>query len=87
MLTVGEDIPAVSYMANYQSCPHWCRPAFPETQDAIPNKTQALLGRYGDEYGFILPVVDETYKTALRAAAMSRGGAAWSCIASRTCRI
>ena len=66
MLTVGEDIPAVSYMANYQSCPHWCRPAFPETQDAIPNKTQALLGRYGDEYGFILPVVDECYKTALR---------------------
>lgn len=55
------------YMANFQSCPHWCRPQFGDDLSKIPNRTQALLYKKTDgKYGFILPIVDKRYKAALR---------------------
>ncbi|MCI8387013.1 MAG: hypothetical protein HFE63_00915 [Clostridiales bacterium] len=55
------------YMANHQRCPHWCIPSFGDDIAKIPNKTQALLFKKKNGcYGFILPIVDEKYKAALR---------------------
>lgn len=57
------------YFANYQSCDHWCKPAFGSDLSQIPNRTQAILWKKVDGgYGFILPIVDKIYKTAIRGA-------------------
>ena len=56
-----------SWFANYQSCDHWCKPMFGDDLSKIPNRTQALLWQKPcGGYGFILPLVDKVYKTAIR---------------------
>lgn len=55
------------YMADYQSCDHWCRPAFGKTSEAVPDRTQALLYKKNDgRFGFLFPLVGEDYKAELR---------------------
>ena len=68
---VAVTIPALGeldgFFANYQSCNHWCKPQFGTDIKTINPRTQALLYKVRDgKYGFILPIVDDTYKSELR---------------------
>ncbi len=67
---IGIELPledVTGCMADYQSCMHWCKPAFSADPAKIPARTQALLYQKKDgRYGFILPVVGELYKALLR---------------------
>ncbi|MBE6612667.1 MAG: hypothetical protein E7632_09255 [Ruminococcaceae bacterium] len=64
--TLGE---VEGWFANFQNCDHWCKPKFGKELSEIPNRTQALLWKKPCGcYGFILPLVDKIYKTAIRGA-------------------
>jgi len=54
------------YMADYRRCPFWCIPQFGTDLSAMDERTQGLLIKYKDGgWAFILPTVDDTYKTNL----------------------
>lgn len=55
------------FFGNFQSCNHWCKPQFGTDIKTLNPRTQALLfKRKSGEYGFILPIVDDTYKSEIR---------------------
>lgn len=54
------------YMADYRRCPFWCIPQFGTDFTLMDERTQGLLIKYKDGgWAFILPTVDDTYKTNL----------------------
>ncbi len=62
--TLGE---LEGFFGNFQSCNHWCKPQFGADIKTLNPRTQALLyKKKGGKYGFILPIVDDTYKSELR---------------------
>ncbi len=53
--------------ANFQNCMHWCRSSFDSDITKLHERTVSLLYKKSvGGYGFVLPVVDDTYKFMLR---------------------
>ncbi|MBQ8551444.1 MAG: hypothetical protein IJ428_01375 [Clostridia bacterium] len=54
------------YMSDYRNCAFWCMAQFDTDFTKLHERTQGLLWKYKDGgWGFILPTVDDTYKTNL----------------------
>ncbi len=52
-------------MANYQHKDWWTRPYFDNVSD-LPARTQSLLWKANEQYYYMLPVVDNVYRTELK---------------------
>lgn len=69
--SIAVEIPTLGelegFFGNYQSCNHWCKPQFGTDIKTLNGRTQALLyKKKAGKYGFILPIVDDTYKSEMR---------------------
>ena len=54
------------YMSDYRNCAFWCMAQFETDFTKLHERTQGLLWKYKNGgWGFVLPTVDETYKTNL----------------------
>ncbi|MBQ8552258.1 MAG: hypothetical protein IJ428_05545 [Clostridia bacterium] len=61
MATLGD---IEGYFANFRNSPFWCNSHFDTDLTKVHERTQGLLFRYKNgNWGFILPTVDDTYKT------------------------
>jgi len=54
-----------SITALYMFSPWWSRPAFVQSPEDIPDKTQAALFRFRDKYACFVPMVGERFKAYL----------------------
>ncbi len=62
-----EDKQIIKWMADYRYKEYWCEPCFGVKLSDIPSETQCLIyQKRGGEYGVILPVVSEDYKSTLK---------------------
>lgn len=54
------------YMSDYRNCAFWCMAQFETDLTKLHERTQGLLWKYKNGgWGFVLPTVDDTYKTNL----------------------
>lgn len=54
------------WMADHRHSEFWCRPAFGNAPNAVPNETQGLIWEQENgSFGVVLPVVSDTYKCVL----------------------
>ena len=60
------DRPCGSFMALYQHKPWWNRPAFGTAYSEIPERTQILLIKRGEEYELFLAFCGEDFRTDIR---------------------
>ncbi len=70
---VALEIPSLGELdglfANFQNCMHWCRSSFDTDLTKLHERTMSLLVKNaGGRYGYILPLVDDSYKTLIRGA-------------------